>query len=142
MSADRGYWAEVGETSSVLRPMSTQALVRSAEEQGVSTYLHPILSYPFNPVVLVEGNNDEIVLNHVANVVGRSLLKFVTLPNFQVGASAGVASLISYIRKNSRLLSRRPVDSPLIVLVDWDVSVSKLAKLTQDRQSTRLNSSH
>src|SRR3546814_5222728 len=75
MSADRGYWAEVGETSSVLRPMSTQALVRSAEEQGVSTYLHPILSYPFNPVVLVEGNNDEIVLNHVANVVGRSLLK-------------------------------------------------------------------
>src|SRR3546814_6695462 len=79
MSADRGYWAEVGETSSVLRPMNTQALVRSAEEQGVSTYLHPILSYPFNPVVLVEGNNDEVVLNHVANVVGRSLLKFVTL---------------------------------------------------------------
>src|SRR3546814_8406511 len=39
MSADRGYWAEVGETSSVLRPMNTQALVRSAEEQGVSTYL-------------------------------------------------------------------------------------------------------
>src|SRR3546814_16315100 len=64
MSADRGYWAEVGETSSVLRPMSTQALVRSAEEQGVSTYLHPILSYPFNPVFLVEGNTDEIFLNH------------------------------------------------------------------------------
>src|SRR3546814_18445673 len=76
MSADRGYWAEVGETSSVLRPMNTQALVRSAEEQGVSTYLHPILSYPFNPVVLVEGNNDEVVLNHVANVVGSSLLTF------------------------------------------------------------------
>src|SRR3546814_243904 len=110
MPADRGYWAEVGETSSVLRPMNTQALVRSAEEQGVSTYLHPILSYPFNPVVLVEGNNDEVVLNHVANVVGRSLLKFVTLPNFQDGESAGVDSLISYTRKNSRLLSRRQED--------------------------------
>src|SRR3546814_16083045 len=111
--------------------MNTQALVRSAEEQGVSTYLHPILSYPFNPVVLVEGNNDEIVLNHVANVVGRSLLKFVTLPNFRDGESAGVDSLISYIRKNSRLLSRRPVDSPLIVPVDWEVSDSKLANLKQ-----------
>src|SRR3546814_16723598 len=60
MSADRGYWAEVGETSSVLRPMNTQALVRSAEEQGVSTYLHPILSYPFNPVVLVRSEERRV----------------------------------------------------------------------------------
>src|SRR3546814_13048069 len=122
MSADRGYWAEVGETSSVLRPMNTQALVRSAEEQGVSTYLHPILSYPFNPVVLVEGNNDEVVLNHVANVVGRSLLTFVTLPNFQDGESAGVDSLISYTRKNYSLLSMRTAVSPFIILInleDW-----------------------
>src|SRR3546814_20745799 len=102
--------------------MNTQALVRSAEEQGVSTYLHPILSYPFNPVVLVEGNNDEVVLTHVANVVGRSLLKFVTLPNFHDGDSAGVDWLVSYNRKNSRLLSRMPVASPLFIMVECRVS--------------------
>src|SRR3546814_11690854 len=59
-----------------------------------------------------------------------------------------VDSLISYIRKNSRLLSRRPVDSPLIVLVDWEVSDSKLANLKQaygadaDRYIVRANPAH
>ncbi|HUD42699.1 MAG TPA: AAA family ATPase [Dokdonella sp.] len=129
MSGDCGYWTEVGETSSVLRPMNTQELVRAAEEHGVSTYLHPILSYPFNPVVLVEGDNDELVLNYVASVVGRSIIKFVTLPTMQDGESSGVDSLISYIKKNSRLLSRRPADCPMIVLVDWEVSDQKLVAL-------------
>src|SRR3546814_8413340 len=97
----------------------------------ISDWSSDVCSSDLNPVVLVEGNNDEVVLNHVANVVGRSLLKFVTLPNFQDGESAGVDSLISYTRKNSRLLSRRPADSPLIILVDWEVSDSKLASLKQ-----------
>lgn len=131
MSADLGYWVEVDDTTSVFHPMATPALVRAAEEQGVSTYLHPILSYPFSPVVLVEGDLDEAVLNHVANVIGRGILKFVTLPNLQSDESSGVDSLISYIRKNSRLLSRRPKDCPLLVLVDWEVSESKINTLIQ-----------
>src|SRR5690606_17685086 len=78
-----------------------------------------------------EGDLDEAVLNHVANVIGRGILKFVTLPNLQSDESSGVDSLISYIRKNSRLLSRRPKDCPLLVLVDWEVSESKINTLIQ-----------
>lgn len=129
MSGDKGFWVEVGETSSVIKGMNTADLVRSAESKGVTGYMHPILSFPFNPVVLVEGWVDERVLNHVANVMGRGVIKFLSLPSIDDDEQAGVENQINYIRRNAALLSRRPQEAPLLVLVDWDVSDQKLNTL-------------
>jgi hypothetical protein len=129
MSGDRGYWVEVGENSSSAQSMLLPSLVRAAEEQGVSSYVHPVLSFPLNPVVLVEGAIDENVLNHVAGCLGRGILKFISLPRLDSGEGSGVDSQIAYVKKNASLIHRRPPESPFIVLVDWDVPDQKMQSL-------------
>lgn len=42
--------------------------------------MHPILSFPWNPVVLVEGPIDSEALYHVASLAGFDSLRFLTLP--------------------------------------------------------------
>lgn len=129
MSGDKGYWVDIGETSSSLRPMKMPDLVRAAEERGVAAYLHPVLSFPFNPVVLVEGSIDEKILNHVAAHLGRGNLRFICLPRLEAAEGSGVDSQISYVKKNAPLIHRRPSEAPFLVLVDWEVSDQKLQQL-------------
>ncbi len=130
MSADRGYWVEIGETSTDLRPCEIVELVRAAENRGVSPYLHPALAFPFHPVVLVEGPIDESVLNHVARLVGRGQLRFMSLPSMDEDEpGAGIDSIINYVKRNKEVISRRQVEAPLIVLADWDVSGEKLKRI-------------
>lgn len=129
MSADSGCLVELDDSTSRLRRMRISELVRQAEDRGVTTYLHPALAFPFNPVVLVEGAIDEMVMNHVAKVFGKSNIRFVTLPSMDEAESAGVDALQSYLKKNQKLISRRQPDAPLIVLVDWDVSDEQMARL-------------
>jgi len=129
MSGDKGYWVDIGETSSSLRAMKMPDLVRAAEERGVAAYLHPVLSFPFNPVVLVEGSIDEQVLNHVASILGRGGLRFICLPRLDAMEGSGVDSQISYVKKNTSLIHRRPSEAPFIVLIDWEVSDQKLQQL-------------
>ncbi|HUX81205.1 MAG TPA: AAA family ATPase [Halothiobacillus sp.] len=129
MSADTGYWVEIEETTSALKEMNVTELVRAAEERGVSSYTHPILSFPFHPVVVVEGKNDEIVLNHVARISGRGILKFTSLPGVDSDEGSGIDGIISYLKKNSSLITRRSLDAPLIVLADWEVGSEKMISL-------------
>lgn len=129
MSGDTGYWVDVGDTSTSVKLMSMQELVRAAEKEGVTTYLHPVLSFPFNPVVLVEGGIDEKVLNHVADLVGRGSLKFISLPKLESGEGSGIDAQIAYVRKNAALIHRRPSAAPFLVLIDWEVSDQKLSQL-------------
>lgn len=129
MSGDKGYWVDIGETSSSLRPMKMPDLVRAAEERGVAAYLHPVLSFPFNPVVLVEGSIDEKILNHVAAHLGRGNLRFICLPRLEATEGSGVDSQVSYVKKNAPLIHRRPSEAPFLVLVDWDVSDQKLQQM-------------
>ena len=60
--------------------MIVSALVRAGEQRGVSGWLHPVLSLPWSPVVLVEGEIDETVLLRVAAVFGSGEIKFTTVP--------------------------------------------------------------
>lgn len=129
MSADSGCLVELDETSSRLQGMEIPELVRQAEDRGVTTYLHPAMAFPFNPVVLVEGSNDELVMNHVARLFGKSNIRFVTLPELDVGEPAGVDGICSYLRKNQKLVAKRQPGAPLIALVDWDVSDEQMNKL-------------
>jgi hypothetical protein len=129
MSADSGCLVELDDLSSRIKEMSILDLVRQAEDRGVTTYLHPALAFPFNPVVLVEGAIDELVMNHVATLFGKSNIRFIALPSLDGGESAGVEGLQSYLKKNQKLISRRQPDAPLLVLLDWDVSDEQIAKL-------------
>jgi len=99
-------------------------LVHSAATMGVSGPVEPILCYPLNPVVLVEGPLDRRVLSHVAQETGVAReCRFVTLRELDLADSGGGAQgIMTYLKRYARLIPNRPAIAPLIVLFDHDVS--------------------
>lgn len=129
MAADSGCLVELDDVSTRFKELGVSELVRQAEDRGVTTYLHPAMAFPFNPVVLVEGAVDETVMNHVARIFGRGAIRFVTLPGIDDGESAGVDAIAPYLKKNQKLIARRQPDAPLIVLLDWEVSNEQMHRI-------------
>ena len=130
MAADGGYWAQLDGPESKFLYSEVRKLVVAAESKGVCSWTHPALSFPWSIVVLVEGHIDEAVLNQAAELVPAPRVKFVALPTLD-GAEqgAGIDSIIAYVRRYTAIVQNRPAQSPLLVLVDWDVSGPDIAKL-------------
>lgn len=128
MSGDAGYAVDLRDRSSRLDSYGVSDLVRLSVARGVSAYIHPVLTFPFNVVVLVEGETDAKVLTFVAEKMGESAIKFVCLPQLDGSGHGGFDNIIKYLARNRELIKRRPVDAPLVVLADWDVSDMELAK--------------
>jgi len=128
MASDRGYWVSLEAGRTTFRMEANPKLTTLAELEGVSGWTHPALSFPWNPVVLVEGHYDVEALYHTACVTGNDDLRFLTLPGLDPAESAGKDQIAIYLKKISSLIPNRPAGSPLIVLFDWDVSNAELTK--------------
>lgn len=139
MAADSGCLVELNDTTSSFTPSPVSRLVRLAEDRGVTTYLHPALAFPFNPVVVVEGQVDEQIMNHVAKLFGYGSIRFVTLPAMDDGESTGIDAILGYLKRNSRIIRKRATEAPLICLVDWEVSNEQMAKLRSAYGSDGVN---
>lgn len=129
MASDVGYWTELENGATKLLPMEIQALARAAEVRGVAEWSHPILSFPWNPVVLVEGSIDAEALTHVASVVAMGHLRFFTVPNLdETEEYRGKDGIIGYLKRNTSLIKNRLPEAPLIVLLDWETSDQDMKK--------------
>jgi hypothetical protein len=128
MAADSGYWADLEDGATVLKFMSIAVLTKAAEVKGVSGWVHPALAFPWNPVVLVEGNIDSSVLSHAAELAGLDHLRFLSLPTLDESEGSGKDALIGYLRRNSALIGNRQRHAPLVVLFDWETSDQDLKK--------------
>lgn len=129
MAADAGFWVDLEGPRSSITPLSISDLSRRAETQGVSGWVHPVLSFPWSPVVLVEGDIDVAALSHAAEIGGFEHLRFLSLPKLDTRIhKGGVASITSYLSRNKKLIDNRPKASPLVVLLDWDVPDQDLKK--------------
>jgi len=129
MASDSGSWLELRDAGTTVRSVTIPELVRSAEQEGVSGWTHPILAHPWNTVVLVEGEIDAAVLSHVAGLSARDHLRFLPLPRLDESeAAGGKDSIASYLKRHQRLTANRPPEAPLLVLLDWEVSEDDLRK--------------
>jgi energy-coupling factor transporter ATP-binding protein EcfA2 len=127
MASDSGFWVELLGKRSDFKPLPIPELVRASETRGVSGWVHPVLAFPWNPVVLVEGEIDMKVLTHVARIVGLFHLRIFHLPSLDRNErGGGKDAIIKYIKANAPLIKNRPKAAPLIVLLDWDVSDQEL----------------
>jgi hypothetical protein len=145
MAADGGYWARLDGPESKFEYSDVQNLVVAAEEKGVCSWTHPALSFPWSVVVLVEGRIDEQILNRAAALIEAPRLKFVSLPSIdQEERAGGIDAIGTYLRRYGAIVRNRPARSPLLVLVDWDVSDQDVVKLrtaygpNADRYVTRM----
>lgn len=129
MASDKGVWVELVDGESIFESMPIPELTRAADTRGVSGWVHPILYFPWNPVVLTEGQIDADVLSHVAHLAGLDHLRFVSLPNLDTHEpSGGKDSIVSFLKNAHGLVQNRSREAPLIVLFDWEVSNEDLKK--------------
>lgn len=130
MASDVGYHARVDSQATSVDSHKIFELVRLAEDTGISHWTPPALSSPWSPVVLCEGPNDVAVLTHVANICGVRSVHFTCLTTLDDSEKGdGKDSILKYVRDNNKLLANRPIDCPMIVLVDWEVTDSEIEKL-------------
>lgn len=129
MASDAGYWVEISNAGTTWLKAPIPSLVRDAELRGVSGWVQPILAFPTNPVILVEGPSDAEVLSHVAAALGLDRLRFLALPDLDPAErGGGKDGLTTYLKKHGGLLNNRPKECPLLVLFDWDVSVDEIER--------------
>lgn len=129
-TVDEGFMVELEQGVSSARHKKIPELVQRAAAMGISGFLEPVLCFPTNPVVLVEGQLDSRILTHVAQQTGATPgCKFLSLPELDPAQTgAGVERMIGYLRRCGRLIQNRAIDAPLVVLFDWEVDDQKLKK--------------
>lgn len=129
MASESGFWVDLEGKRSSFVPMGIPELSRAAEMRGVTGWVHPVLSFPWNVVVLVEGEIDATALTHVATLSGITSLRFVPLPTLDPSEKGGGKDqIIRYLKGSAGLIVNRHKSAPLVVLFDWDVADSKIAQ--------------
>ncbi|OGO51985.1 MAG: hypothetical protein A2148_04060 [Chloroflexi bacterium RBG_16_68_14] len=92
----------------------------------------PLLKHLFDPLVLVEGSSDALILDRAAQLTGaRSRLVFVTPSQLDPTCPDGLDGVKELLVRHAPDVSRRLPVCPLLVLLDWDVPDGTLNSIMQ-----------
>jgi energy-coupling factor transporter ATP-binding protein EcfA2 len=130
--ADRPVYVSLGEEGSRFEAIGDkrQVLEKTAKA-GISRWLHPILYYPLDPVILVEGKFDRVFLEEAFRIMRPTRdVRVVDLEQLSDDATGGDERVIRYVRDNSGPIKSRASETPVAVVLDWD-SASKATRLAR-----------
>lgn len=102
--------------------LSIREVLDRAARAGVSRWVHPLLYYPLEPLVLVEGMYDRVFLEEAFRVLRPSRAVRVADVGEMGEAGGGVNSLLEYVKSNAAVIKARTPNSPVVVLLDWEVA--------------------
>lgn len=106
--------------------------INRLSREGISRWTHPLLHYPLEPLVLVEGKYDADFLEEAFRILMVRKPPRVSyierLENSQ--ATGGVDELYNYVKSNSKVIKSRQIKAPVVVLLDWDAA-SKMDKFSR-----------
>ncbi len=126
--ASEGFAVEMsvtGRTSVEKVPRSD--LLRVAQRSGVAPFAHPLHLGPPKPLLLVEGKDDRELLTRAYLASPEpSPYEILALDDLEPALSGGVDQIKTYLHHNRAAMAARPLSSPLIVLLDWEVADGKL----------------
>lgn len=127
--ADSGYIVEKEPLPLTGNPLGTVARKKAIRELleysarfGISRWVNPILRYPLDAVILVEGKSDrDFILECVRLLQLRQTYRVECLEDL-TGESGrgGVDALLKFIKSNADAILSRPKEAPVIVVLDWD----------------------
>jgi hypothetical protein len=114
-------WKGGGETNCSEEPDPRAALERTSG-LGVSRWVHPILHYPVDPIILVDGKYDAAFWDEALKLLGPSRTVRVTyLERLKEGvATGGNLDTLGYVRESVAAIRTRPSYAPVIVVLDWE----------------------
>jgi AAA15 family ATPase/GTPase len=132
--SQQGILCRLKEGKSVWDKLSSRLLTGEAARRGISPYVHPLLYSGDRPLLLVEGETDRRFLKLAFNVLNRlNVWMICDLQSLDPESELqGVDGLVSYLRANRGAIKTRPLDSPVFVLVDWNVNERNIAQLNRE----------
>lgn len=130
--ADKGYLVEkdFDRTSNKhltsVTLLDNRSLLEESAKCGIVRWVNPILRYPGEPVVLVEGRTDKGFFTEALRILRiRPTFKLVTLADLtNLSDQGGVQAIKKFIKNYSAEIKLRSPDAPLILILDWDSASS------------------
>jgi hypothetical protein len=105
----------------------TRSLLETLSRAGVSRWVHPVLHYPLDPLILVEGKHDEAFFTEAFRYIRpKRRVRVQYLEQISDGGSSGgVDDLHRYVRSNIQPIKARRKDAPVLAVLDWDSASKK-----------------
>jgi len=120
--ATTGVLVQLIDGESRCEVMEPRDLVRKAPTLGISRFVHALL-YDLGPLILVEGKTDRMLVERAYSITDRKQPgTFHCLETLvDTGETGGVNALLKYLQQNRAAVNSRPLDSPILVVLDWEV---------------------
>ncbi len=117
--AETAWLAKKGPDTSIVPMEARQALVESAK-LAISTYRHPLLSFPTDPIVIVEGKFDAVYLRSAIESTNLKPRWRLISPEEAFGPDFTGDAIHQYLKYNKQVVASRADAAPVIVLRDWE----------------------
>jgi hypothetical protein len=139
--ADKAFYVEmVNAASDIKSPADKKEVVEISSKSGLSRYVHPILYYPLDPIVLVDGKYDVPFLKSAMTFLDKNLsskVRVLSLESLDNSKTGGEEEIVKYLKVNIDAISSRQKQAPVLVLLDWESSkyaeLEKLSEKTKKR---------
>lgn len=121
-AAHERQWIELASGDSRAESLTATELADRSISAGISTFVHPLHLTAMKPTLLLEGPSDVWYVSEAYRHAARTNpweLRY--LDEIEPGAGGGKESLKKYLKANQAALRARSSQSPVIVLLDWEV---------------------
>lgn len=126
--ADRVVIAELNSGQTKLSPQTNKReTLDLLSRAGVSHWVHPLLYYPLDPLVIVSGEFDHVFLEEAFKIMGcKGRLRVTYLKLLDgFGKTGGDDDMRRYLKVNVQAIKNRQADAPVVVVLDWDAASKK-----------------
>jgi len=124
--ADEGVAVGMPGVSSEVATKPRNELINMALAGGVTPFTHPLHIGTVKPLLLVEGRDDrELLLRAYADRGESCPYDVKAMEDLEPSMTGGVEQIQTYLKNNRSALRARPAASPVIVLLDHEVSEGK-----------------
>lgn len=119
--AETAWLAKKGPDTSIV-PMETRHALLESAKLAISTYRHPLLSFPTDPIVIVEGKFDAIYLRSAIESTNLKPRWRLVSPEEAFGPDFTGDAIHQYLKYNKQVVASRADAAPVIVLRDWEAT--------------------
>lgn len=110
---------------------------------GVTPYTHPLHVGSIKPLLLVEGRDDrELLLRGYSDTGDPCPYDIKAMEDLEPTMSGGVEQIQTYLSNNRSALRARPANSPVIVLLDHEVSDGKRSNIEKSLREHQTSACH
>jgi hypothetical protein len=128
--AESGVAVGMPEAVSDVEVLPRSSLIDVALASRVTPYMHPLHIGAIKPLLLVEGRDDREIFQRAYRDAGEPCpYEIRAMEDLEPSMTGGVEQIQTYLANNRSALRARPTDSPIIVLLDHEVSDSKRRKI-------------